>query len=71
MSYYLFNKQEILEKQRKDIQKKKLLNIIYKNKQAKNCYKNLSEEEKKTKLKSQKKRYQELLQHKKEALERK
>ena len=45
MSYYLFNRQEILEKAKKDIQKKKLLNIIYKIKKsekARNRYKNLS-----------------------------
>ena len=34
MSYYLFNRQEILEKAKKDIQKKKLLNIIYKIKKS-------------------------------------
>ena len=35
MSYYLFNRQEILEKaKKKDIQKKKLLNIIYKIKKS-------------------------------------
>ena len=34
MSYYLFNRQEVLEKQRQDIQKKKLLSIIYKIKKS-------------------------------------
>ena len=34
MSYYLFNRQEILQKAKKDIQKKKLLNIIYKIKKS-------------------------------------
>ena len=36
VSYYLFNRQDILEKakQKKDIQKKKLLNIIYKIKKS-------------------------------------
>ena len=32
MSYYLFNRQEILQKAKKHILKKKLLNIIYKTK---------------------------------------
>ena len=30
MSYYWFNRQEILQKAKKDIPKKKLQNIIYK-----------------------------------------
>ena len=34
MSYYFFNRQEILEKAKKDIQKKNLLNIIYKTKKS-------------------------------------
>ena len=32
MSYYWFNKQEILQKGKKNILEKKLLNIIYKTK---------------------------------------
>ena len=34
MSYYWFNRQEILEKAKKHIQKKKLLSIIYKIKKS-------------------------------------
>ena len=34
MSYYLFNRQEILEEAKKDIQKKTLLNIIQKIKKS-------------------------------------
>ena len=46
----MFNKQEILQKAKKSILEKKLLNIIYKTKKrqekARDRYRNLSEEEK-------------------------
>ena len=56
MSYYLFNRQEILEKAKKRYSKEKAAEYYLQNKEvikekAKNRYKNLSEEEK-TKLKS-------------------
>ena len=76
MSYYLFNRQEILEKAKKRYSKEKAAEYYLQNKQvikekARNCYKNLSEEEK-TKIKEyQKKRYQVLIQYKKEALKNK
>ena len=57
MSYYLFNRQEILQKAKKTYSKKKAINR----------YKNFSEEEKNKIKEYQKKRYQELIQYKKEA----
>ena len=56
MSYYWFNRQEILEKAKKTYKKEKAGEYYLQNKEvikvkAKNRYKNLSEEEK-TKLKS-------------------
>ena len=56
MSYYLFNRQEILEKAKKRYSKEKAAEYYLQNKEvikekARNCYKNLSEEEK-TKSKS-------------------
>ena len=72
MSYYWFNRQEILQKAKERYSKEKAAEY-YKQKKvikekSRNCYKNLSEEEK-TKIKQyQKKRYQELSQYKKEAL---
>ena len=75
MSYYLFNRQEILEKAKKRYSKEKAAEYYLQNKEvikekARNRYKNLSEEEKKIK-EYQKKRYQELIQYKKEALKNK
>ena len=76
MSYYLFNRQEILEKAKKRYSKEKSAEYYLQSKEvikekARNCYNNLSKEEK-TKIKEyQKKRYQELIQYKKEALENK
>ena len=69
MSYYLFNRQEILEKAKKRYSKEKAAEYYLQNKEvikekARNCYNNLSKEEK-TKIKEyQKKRYQELIQKK-------
>ena len=75
MSYCLCNRQEILEKAKKRYLKEKAAEYYLENKEvikekARNSYKNLSEEEKKIK-EYQKKRYQELIQVKKEALENK
>ena len=75
MSYYLLNRQEILEKAKKTYSKENAAEYYLQNKEvikekARNCYKNLSEEEK-TKIKGyQKKIYQELIQYKKEALKK-
>ena len=75
MSYYLFNKQEILEKAKKRYSKEKtayyLQNKEVIKEKARNHKKNLSEEEKNKIKEYQKKRYQELIQYKKEALKNK
>ena len=76
MSYYLFNRQEILEKAKKRYSKEKAAEYYLQNKEvikekAKNRYKNLSEEEKNKIEEYQKKRYQELIQYKEEALKNK
>ena len=76
MSYYLFNRQEILEKAKKRYSKEKAAEYYLQNKEvikekAGNRYKNLSEEEKNKIKEYQKKRYQELIQYKKEALRNK
>ena len=73
MSYYLFNRQEILQKAKKRYSKEKAVEYYLKNKEvikekARICYKNLSEEEKNKIKEYQKKRYQEWIQYKKEAL---
>ena len=75
MSYYLFNRQEILQKAKERYSKEKAAEY-YKQKKvikekSRNCYKNLSEEEKNKIKEYQKKRYQELIQYKKEALKNK
>ena len=75
MSYYLFNRQEILQKAKKRYSKEKAVEYYLKNKEvikekARICYKNLSEEEKNKIKEYQKKRYQELIQYKKEALKK-
>ena len=64
MSYYLFNRQEILEKAKKRYSKEKAAEYYLQNKEvikekARNRYKNLSEEEKNKIKEYQKKRYQE------------
>ena len=76
MSYYLFNRQEILEKAKKRYSKEKAAQYYLQNKEvikekARNHCKNLSEEEKIKIKEYQKKRYQELIQYKKEALKNK
>ena len=52
MSYYLFNRKEILEKAKRRYSKEKAAECYLQNKEvtkekARNCYKNLSEEDKK------------------------
>ena len=76
MSYYLFNRQEILEKAKKRYSKEKAAEYYLQNKEvmkekARNRYKNLSEDEKSKIKEYQNKRYQELIQYKKEALKNK
>ena len=74
MSYYLFNRQEISQKAKERYSKEKAAEYYLQNKvikeKARNRYKNLSEEKNKIK-EYQKKRYQELIQYKKEALKNK
>ena len=57
MNYYWFNRQKILQKAKEKYSKEKAAEHYLKNKEAikekaRDCYKNLSEEKKKTKLKS-------------------
>ena len=75
MSYYWFNRQEILQKAKERYSKEKAAEYYKQNKEvilgkSRNCYKNLSEEEKNKIKEYQKKKYQELIQYKKEALEK-
>ena len=46
MSYYWFNRQEILQKTKERYSKEKTAEYYLKNKEAKNLYKTLSQEEK-------------------------
>ena len=73
MSYYQFNRQEILQKAKEKYSKEKAAGYYLQNKEAlkekaRDCYRNLSEEEKVKIKEYQKKKYQELIQYKKEAL---
>ena len=57
MSYYWCNRQEILQKAKERYFKEKAAEYYKKNKEvikekSRNCYKNMSEQKKKTKLKS-------------------
>ena len=66
MSYYQFNRQEILQKAKEKYSKEKAAEYYLKNKEfvkekARNCYRNLSEEEKNKIKEYQKKKYQELI----------
>ena len=75
MSYYSFNRQEILQIAEERYSKKKAAEYYMQNKEvikerSRNGYKNLSEEEKNKLKMFQKKRYQELIQFKKEALKK-
>ena len=72
MSYYMFNRQEILQKAKERYSKEKAAEYYLQNKEvikekARNHYKNFSEDEKSKIKEYQKKRYQELIQYKKEA----
>ena len=76
MSYYQFNRQEILQKAKEKYSKEKAAEYYLKNKEVikektRNCYRNLSEEEKNKIKDYQKKKYQELIQCKKQALKNK
>ena len=73
MSYYQFNRQEILQKAKERYSKEKAAEYYLQNKEAikEKTRKNLSQEEKDKVKEYQKKRYQELVQYKKEALKNK
>ena len=76
MSYYWFNRKEILQKAKERYSKEKAAEYYLKNKEAikqksKNRYKNLSKEEKHKIKENQRKRCQRLIQYKKEALQNK
>ena len=69
----MFNRQEVLQKAKERYSKEKAAEYYLQSKEvikekAKNCYKNLSEEEKNNIKEYLQKRYQELIQYKKEAL---
>ena len=73
MSYYWFNKQEILQKAKGKCSKEKAAEYYVKNKEAikeksRERYKNLSQEGKDKIKEYQRKKHQELVQYKKEAL---
>ena len=75
MSYYWFNREEILQKAKERYSKEKSAEHYMQNKEvitekSRNSYKNLSEEEKNKIKKDQKKLYQELVQYKNEALKK-
>ena len=74
MSYYWFNRQEILQKAKERYSKEKAAEYYLQNKEAikeksKNRYKSLSKEEKDKLKEYQRRRYQQLIQYKKEALQ--
>ena len=76
MSYYWFYRKEILQKAKERYSKDKVAEYYLQNKEAikknsKDWYKNLSEEEKDKIKEYQRKRHQELIQYKKEALQNK
>ena len=76
MSYYQFNRQEILQKAEEKYSKEKAAEYYLQNKEAlkekaRDHYRNLSDEEKIKVKEYQKKTYQELIQYKKEALKNK
>ena len=75
MSYYLFNRQEILQKAKKTYSKEKAAEYYIQNKEAlkdneRDRYRNLPEEENNKIKEYQRKSYQELIQYKKEALKK-
>ena len=74
MSYYQFNRQEILQKARDRYCKKEAAEYYLKYKEAikeksNNRYRNLPEDEKSKIKEYQRNRYQQLIQYKKEALQ--
>ena len=73
MSYYRFNRKEILQKAKERYSKEKTASHYLQNKaikeKSKNGYKTLSKEEKDKIKEYQRKRYQQLIQYKKEALQ--
>ena len=76
MPYYWFNRQEVLQKAKERYSKEKAAEYYLQNEEAikekaKERYNNLSEEEKNKNKEYQRKRYQELVQYKKEALKNK
>ena len=76
MSYYWFNRKEILQKAKERYSKEKAAEYYLQNKEAikensKNWFKNLSEEEKYKIKEYQRKRQKQLIQHKKETLQNK
>ena len=76
MSYYWFNRQEVLQKAKERYSKEKAAEYYLQNEEAikekaKEHYNNLSEEEKNKNKEYQRKRYQDLVQYKKEALKNK
>ena len=76
MSYYQFNRQEILQKAKERYSKEKAAEYYLQNKEAikekaRDRYRNLSEKEKSKIKEYQKKRDQILIQYKKEALKNK
>ena len=75
MSYYWFNRQEILQKAKERYSKEKAAEYYKRNKEvikemSRNRCKNLSEEEKNKIKEYQNKRYQELIRYKKEELKK-
>ena len=73
ISYYQFNRQEILQKAKEKYSKEKAAEYYLQNKEAlkekaRDRYRNLPEEENNKIKEYQKKKYQELIQYKKEAL---
>ena len=73
MNYYLFNRQEILQKAKEIYSKERAAEYYAKNEEAikekwRQHYENLSQEQKDEIKEYQRKRYQELVQYKKEAL---
>ena len=76
MSYYWFNRKEILQKAKERYSKEKAAEYYAQNKEAikeksREHYKNLSQEEKDKIKEYQRKRYQQLIQYKKEAFQNK
>ena len=74
MNYYWFNRQEILQKAKEKYSKEKAAEYYKQNKEGikeRERYKNLFQEEKDKIKEYQRKKYQELVQYKKEALKNK